>query len=182
MGRATADEAFGDPYELPPDRAYAETVRCDRERACWRWRLLLATGDRRFADAHRAGDSYNGVLPGLVPRTGRAFFYTNVLQRRTNRAAARPGEGNRVPWMACACCPPNVMRMLSSWPQYLATTDMTGLQVHQYAAGTIGADLGGERIRVRIDTAYPWDGAVRVTIVETPTLPWTLSLRVPAWS
>jgi DUF1680 family protein len=179
LGSRARDEAFGDPYELPPDLAYAETC-ASIASVMLAWRLLLATGDPACADLIER-TIYNGVLPGLG-QNGTSFFYTNVLQRRTDRAAARPGEGDRVPWMACACCPPNVMRTLSSWPQYLATTDTTGLQLHQYAAGTIGADLGGERIRVRIDTAYPWDGAVRVTIVETPTRPWTLSLRVPAWS
>ncbi len=32
-----------------------------------------------------------------------------------------------------------------------------------------------------MDTAYPWDGSVRVTVLESPARPWTLSLRVPGW-
>ena len=44
-----------------------------------------------------------------------------------------PGHGERAPWYPCACCPPNLMRLLSSWQQYLATSDDTGVQLHQYA-------------------------------------------------
>ena len=73
------------------------------------------------------------------------------------------------------------MRFLSSWQQYLATTDETGIQVHQFATGELRADLGGAPIRISTATGYPWDGAVTVTILETPEDEWTLSLRIPAW-
>ena len=35
---------------------------------------------------------------------------------------------------------------------------------------------------LRIETGYPLDGAIRVTVVSGPRTPWTLSLRVPAWA
>jgi hypothetical protein len=83
-----------------------------------------------------------------------------------------------MPWQACACCPPNLMRLLSSWRQYLATADETGLQIHQYA--TAGFRAGA--IEVAVHTGYPWDGRVTVEVVASPSTPWTLSLRVPGWS
>ena len=73
------------------------------------------------------------------------------------------------------------MRLLSSWEQYLATTDGTGIRVHQYAGAELRADVAGGPVRLRIDTDYPWSGEVAVTILETPAAPWTLSLRVPGW-
>ena len=52
------------------------------------------------------------------------------------------------------------MRFLSSWPQYLATTDDDGIQIHQFATGEVRA-LGRRRDRCgsRPRPAYPWDGA-----------------------
>ena len=79
------------------------------------------------------------MLPGLS-LDGTDFFYVNALQRRTERVAEDERSGTRKPWFACACCPPNVMRFLSSWQQYLATTDETGIQVHQFATGEIRAE------------------------------------------
>jgi DUF1680 family protein len=120
------------------------------------------------------------VLPG-VSFDGTGVFYVNTLQRRTDRVDVDTADGGRAPWFACACCPPNVMRLLSSWPQYLATADESGIQLHQFATGELGCTVGGETVRLATETRYPWDGGVRVTILEAPPTPWTLSLRVPDW-
>jgi len=141
------------------------------------WRLLLATGEVSYADAIER-TMFNGVLPG-ISLSGTRFFYTNPLQRRTHRAPG--GTGERRPWYPCACCPPNLMRMLSSWQQYLATHDDTGIQLHQYASAEIQAELPSGPARLRIRTDYPWAGRITVHLVETPAEPWTLSLRVPRW-
>ncbi|MDG4824658.1 glycoside hydrolase family 127 protein [Asanoa sp. WMMD1127] len=174
LGSRHRDEAFGDPYELPPDRAYAETCAAIAS-VMLAWRLLLATGEPAYADdIERA--MFNGVLSGLS-RSGTEFFYTNPLHRRTHRTYEPAGHGQRAPWQACACCPPNLMRLLSSWPHYLATGDETGLQIHQYATSTIR--VGEAEIAVR--THYPWDGRVDVSVMRSPQRPWTLALRVPGW-
>jgi len=176
MGSRHRDEAFGDPYELPPDRAYAET--CAAIAAVMlAWRLLLATGEPVYADAIER-TMFNGVLPG-ISMAGMRFFYTNPLQRRTHRV--HNGNDGRRPWYRCACCPPNLMRLLSSWRQYLATHDDTGVQLHQYASATIHADLAAGPVRMSVRTDYPWHGQVSVHILQTPDQPWALSLRVPGW-
>ncbi|WP_433376648.1 glycoside hydrolase family 127 protein [Actinoplanes sp. CA-142083] len=172
MGSRHRDEAFGDPYELPPDRAYAETCAAIAS-VMLAWRLLLATGDVGYADTIER-TMFNGVLPGIA-LSGTRFFYTNPLQRRTHRVPG--GTGERRPWYPCACCPPNLMRMLSSWQQYLATHDDSGIQIHQYAS----ADIVTGPAHLRVRTGYPWDGRVTVEFVRTPPEPWTLSMRVPRW-
>jgi DUF1680 family protein len=174
-------EAFGDPYELPTDRAYAETCAAIGG-VQWAWRMLLATGEARYADvAERM--LYNGFLAG-VSLGGDEYFYVNPLQHRTG---AHPDE-NRSPahgrrgWFDCACCPPNIMRMLSSLDGYLATTDAEGIQLHLYATAEVGAEVDAGPVRLAVGTEYPWDGTVRVEVLETPEQEWTLSLRVPAWA
>lgn len=178
MGSRHRDEAFGDPFELPPDRAYAETCAAIAS-VMLAWRLLLATGDVQYADAIERA-MYNGVLSGLS-LDGTGFCYVNPLQRRTHRAWEPAGEARRAPWYPCACCPPNLMRTLSTWPQYLATSDDGGVQLHQYATADIEAQAPGGRIGLSVRTGYPWDGAVAVQVQATPDHPWTLSLRVPQW-
>jgi uncharacterized protein len=178
MGSRHRDEAFGDPFELPPDRAYAETCAAIAS-VMLAWRLLLATGEARYADAIER-TIYNGVLSGIA-LSGTRFFYTNPLQRRTVRAGDSHGSGDRAAWYACACCPPNLMRLLSSWQQYLATSDDAGVQIHQYATADIEAPIANGSVRLSVSTDYPWHGRVTVNIVETPDHSWTLSLRVPGW-
>jgi DUF1680 family protein len=178
MGSRHRDESFGDPFELPPDRAYAETCAAIAS-VLLGWRLLLATGEAGYADAIERA-VYNGVLSG-ISLTGTRFFYVNPLQRRTHHAYEPPGHGERAPWYPCACCPPNLMRLLSSWEQYLATSDDSGIQLHQYATSEIQAEIAGGTARLSVHTGYPWDGRVTVRVVEAPDRPWTLSLRVPQW-
>ncbi|RSM73244.1 hypothetical protein DMB66_04295 [Actinoplanes sp. ATCC 53533] len=178
VGSRHRDEAFGDPYELPPDRAYAETCAAIAS-VMLAWRLLLATGEPGYADAIERA-VYNGVL-SCVSQSGTEFFYVNPLQRRTHRTFEEDGSGRRMPWQSCACCPPNLMRLLSSWQQYLATADETGIQLHQYAAADIRTRIGDQEAEVAVRTAYPWDGRVAVRVERTPAHPWTLSLRVPEW-
>jgi DUF1680 family protein len=178
MGSRHRDEAFGDPFELPPDRAYAETC-ASIASVMLAWRLLLATGAPEYADAIERA-IYNGVLSG-ISLTGNRFFYTNPLQRRTRRASEPVNSGERAPWFPCACCPPNLMRLLSSWQQYVATSDDDGVQIHQYGAADIRAGISAGDVRLAVRTDYPWRGRVSVHIVQTSEQTWALSLRVPAW-
>ncbi|HVQ93420.1 MAG TPA: beta-L-arabinofuranosidase domain-containing protein [Mycobacteriales bacterium] len=178
MGSRHRDESFGDPFELPPDRAYTETCAAIAS-VMLAWRLLLATGEAQYADAIERA-MYNGVLSGMS-LDGTRFFYVNPLQRRTHRAWEPAGGGGRATWYPCACCPPNLMRLLSSWPQYLASRDEAGVQIHQYASGQITARVAGGTVRLAVRTDYPWHGRVAVQVLSTPDDPWTLSLRVPGW-
>jgi DUF1680 family protein len=178
LGSRHRDEAFGDPFELPPDRAYAETC-AGIASVMLAWRLLLATGDPACADLIER-TMLNAVLPG-ISLDGSGFFYVNTLQRRTG-APVEPGRGRRAPWFACACCPPNIMRVLSSWPQQLATHDESGIQLQQYATGDIGTALGGGPIRLAVETGYPWQGRVSVAVLDAPGSEWTLSMRIPGWA
>jgi DUF1680 family protein len=74
------------------------------------------------------------------------------------------------------------MRLLASLSHYLATCDRDGIQIHQYASADIAAELGASgRVALKMTTDYPWDGVVRLAIVETHGSDWTLRLRLPAW-
>ena len=69
------------------------------------------------------------------------------------------------------------MRLLASLGHYVATGDASGLQIHQYAAAHVVAPS----VALRMETAYPWDGRIRLTLEQTSAGPWTLALRVPGW-
>lgn len=175
QGSRHRDEAFGDPYELPPDRAYAETCAAIGS-FHWAWRLLLATGRARYADEMERL-LYNGIAASAGV-SGTDFFYSNPLQLRTGHDGSdEDAPGRRLPWYSCACCPPNLARLLASVHAYAATGGPEGLQLHLYAPGSLGVAGHG----VDVATRYPWDGTVTVTITETTDEPWTLALRVPGW-
>ncbi len=175
IGARHDGEAFGDGYELPPDRAYAESCAAIAS-LMWSWRLLLATGEARYADLMER-TLFNGIASS-VSLSGAEFFYVNPLQTRSGDFRAAGHEIGRVPWFGCACCPPNIARLVASLGHYMATRDDHGIQVHQYAAGAL--QNGPVELTVRTD--YPWHGTVHIDVAETPDSEWALSLRIPAWS
>jgi uncharacterized protein len=176
VGSRHRDEAFGAPFELPPDRAYTETCAAIAS-VMLGWRLLLATGEEPYADAIERA-LLNAVLPGMS-LDGTHFFYVNPLQRRP-AVPPEPARARR-PWYPCACCPPNLMRTLSSFEQLIATAGNGGIQVHQYAAGTIAATVGEGPVSLRLTTDYPWDGRVEIAVDASPVDPWSATLRIPDW-
>lgn len=180
VGSRHLAEAFGKPYELPNELAYCETCAAIAS-IMWCWRMLLITGEARFADlAERT--LYNAVLSG-VSLDGELYFYVNPLADNGEPEHLHRGGPSRKPWHNVACCPPNVMRLVASLGHYAATRDTGGLQIHQYGAARIAADLGtGGSVVLRIESDYPWDGGVRIVVEEGGSVPWTLSLRLPAWS
>src|SRR5918994_2723190 len=147
-------EAFGKDYELPNERAYAESCAAIGS-VMWNWRMLSLEGDVRYADLMEH-TLYNAVLPG-ISLDGEHYFYENPL--------ADDGSHRRQPWFYCACCPPNIARLLASLPGYFYSTSSEGLWVHLYAEGE--ADIRFDEnhsVRLRQRTRYPWDGEVTIEI------------------
>ena len=172
VGSRHKDEAFGDSYELPPDRAYCETCAAIAS-IMWNWRLLLLTGDSVYAELMER-TLYNGFLAG-VGLDGTSFFYANPLQSRE--------PSSRPTWYDCACCPPNAMRLLASLEHYVATRSDQGLQLHQYVSGRIRAEQGRlGAFELAVTTGYPFDGTVTVRVERAPSDVQDISLRLPTWA
>jgi uncharacterized protein len=173
-GSRHADEAFGDRFELPPDRAYNETCAAIASFQ-WSWRLLLATGEPKYAD-HMERVLYNGFA-AAISAEGDRFFYVNPLQRRDDHFE-KDDPGRRREWFSCACCPPNIMRTLASVEHYLATTDDDTLYLHQYT----GARITGGGLALDVSTEYPWSALVTIRVLDAQPGSRTLALRIPPWS
>jgi DUF1680 family protein len=186
MGAHHQNEEFGEDYELPADRAYAETCAAIGS-VMVAWRLLLRTGDPHYADQIER-TLLNAVL--VSPRhDGRAFYYANSLHQRVrthphadDELSERAEASMRAPWFEVSCCPTNVARTLASIAGYVATAHDDGVQLHQFAAGDVRTRLDAGVLALRVETAYPRDGVVRVTVIEAPDAAVGIALRVPAWA
>jgi DUF1680 family protein len=184
IGSHHQNEAFGDDYELPPDRAYAETC-AGIASIMFNWRLLLRNGDPKYADLLER-TLLNNVLAS--PREdGRAFFYTNTLHRRVagtpvsdHELSERAESSLRAPWFEVSCCPTNVARLLASVDTYFATADTNGIQIHQYGDVDIRTEVGDRPVALTVRSGYPFDGRVLVTVDAGEA--FELTLRLPAWA
>ena len=171
IGSRHESESFGTQFELPSDRAYCETCAAVAS-IMWNWRMCLITGQARFAELLER-TLYNAFLPGWG-LDGKSFFYVNPLQSRGG--VARQG------WYRCACCPPNIMRLVASLEHYVASRTDDSLQLHQFMPATINVPIAGGRLRARVGTAYPHQGELRVTVDEAPPGEMELAIRLPSWA
>ncbi len=170
LGSSEGNEGFTADYDLPNSAAYAETCAAIGL-VMWSQRLLQLDADHRYADVLEQA-LYNGILSGLS-LDGTSFFYVNPLES--------DGTHHRQPWFKCACCPPNIARLLLSLGSYLYTVTETDILVHLYAQCTTTFAVGGHQITLHQHTNYPWDGTVRLQIESDEPLELGLYLRIPGW-
>ena len=179
LGSRHSDEAIGDRYELPSERAYAETCAAIATMQ-WAWRMFRATGRAKYLDVYETV-LYNAYAVGLSA-DGTAFFYDNPLQRRPDHeqrsGAEDGGELLRRAWFGCPCCPPNIIRWMSELQDHLAVARDNVLYLGIYADARITAN----DLTVKVSTNYPWDGEITLTVENAPPEERTIALRVPAWA
>ncbi|SEW14593.1 glycoside hydrolase family 127 protein [Natrinema salifodinae] len=182
IGSSARGERFTEDYDLPNDTAYAETCAAIGS-VFWNRRLFELTGRARYADLIER-TLYNAVLVGLS-LDGTAFFYDNRL--------ASDGDHHRREWFECACCPPNVARLLAALGRHLyATGTGTGtdtgtgsderlLYVNQYVGSSATVPIDGTDVELDQASGLPWNGEVTLDVdPETPT-EFSLRLRIPSW-
>lgn len=171
LGPSAQNEGFTTDYDLPNETAYAETC-ASVGLVFWARQMLGATAEGRYADVMEHA-LYNNVLAG-VSLHGDRYFYDNVLQSR--------GDHHRWEWHPCPCCPPNVLRLLTSLGGYVYGVGNGGIAVHLYAGGTARLELNGQRVTLKQETRYPWEGDVAVRLELEQPAKFALRLRVPGWS
>jgi len=170
IGPAASNEGFTAAYDLPDETAYAETCAAVGL-VFWNHRLLQLTGEGRYADVMERA-LYNGTISG-VSLDGRRFFYENPL--------ASNGHHHRQDWFDCACCPPNIARLIASVGGYFYSTREDGLWVHLYANGEAHLRVGSVEVGLIQATNYPWDGTVGLTLQLAQPQTFTVYLRIPGW-
>ncbi|MBX6754654.1 MAG: glycoside hydrolase family 127 protein [Thermorudis peleae] len=169
IGARYEGESFGNPYELPNARAYAETCAAVGL-IFWAWRMLLITGESQYADILELA-LYNGALAG-IGLDGTSYFYVNPL--------ADDGTHRRQPWFECACCPPNIARLLASLPGYCYSISPGTIWVNLYISNEANLTLpDGLTIRLQQSTDYPWGEGVEFTLKTEGE--YTLACRIPQW-
>ncbi len=171
IGSSANNEGFTSDYDLPNVKAYAETCAAIGL-VFWNHRMLQYDADGRYADVLERA-LYNGILSSIA-LDGQSFFYENPLES--------DGTHHRQPWYRCACCPPNIARLFMSLGQYIYGVNTTDVLVHLYIQSTATMQIGEERVVLRQESNYPWDGAIKLRLELEQAAEFGLNLRIPAWS
>ncbi len=177
IGSTRDGEAFGAEYELPDDTAYCETC-ASIGLIFFARRMLEIQPDAKIAAAAERA-LYNTVLSGMA-EDGKSFFYVNPLEVVPDEVRTDTKKFHvktvRQKWFGCACCPPNLARLLSSLGEYALTENDSAVYVHQY----IGGSYKTKNALLELDSDYAESGRVRLSI--NPKKAFTLALRIPEQS
>lgn len=182
IGQTHHGEAFTFDYDMPNDTAYAETCAAIGL-VFFARRMLEMKPDSRYADVMELA-LHNGVLSGMA-LDGKSFFYVNPLSVYPKSCHKDPGKEHVKPvrqkWFGCACCPPNLARLISSVGSYAFTENEDTLWVHLYAGGTVEKEIGGRTAKVVMTSGFPWNGDVTLRVESDVPVTMTLALRIPGW-
>lgn len=182
IGGTHVGEAFSFPYDLPNDTVYSETCAAIGL-AFFARRMLQIEADSRYGDVMEQA-LYNTVLAGMA-LDGKSFFYVNPLEvfpeacEKDERK--RHVKAVRQKWFGCACCPPNIARIVSSLGAYAYTQNETTLYTHLYVGSGVECCLNGTNVRLETESHFPWDGQVKAAVHASEPVQGTLAFRVPGW-
>lgn len=182
VGGTVFGEAFSYPFDLPNDSAYSET--CAAIALAFFARRMLEISPRsEYGDVMELA-LYNTVLAGMA-LDGKSFFYVNPLE--VNPEACYKDKRLehvkpvRQKWFGCACCPPNIARIVSSAITYAFTENSDTLFTHLYMGAELTKRVGEAQLHLTLKSEFPWEGKAEMTVHTDTPAKCTLAFRIPGW-
>lgn len=183
IGSTVIGESFTLDYDLPNDTMYCET--CAAIGLIFFARQMLRIEPKaEYADVMERA-LYNCALAGMA-LDGKHFFYVNPLEVNPLKSLKDPTKSHVKPvrpsWLGCACCPPNLARLITSLDDYIYTENTDSILINQFIAGQ--TEFSGEDgvISITQATDYPWDDSVELTIENKRERDIKIGIRIPAWA
>ncbi|MGN0776486.1 MAG: glycoside hydrolase family 127 protein [Candidatus Ventricola sp.] len=179
IGSTVHLEAFTDDYHLPGDTAYGET--CASVAMAFFASNLLQLEPRAVYGDILELELYNGALAGMQ-LDGTRFFYVNPLEVHPRISGRLATHKHVLPvrpkWHACACCPPNLARLITSLGSYLYSEDEHTLYAHLF----VGSKGKTRHADLSLSTSMPWTGGAAYTMTAVHTPEFTFAVRIPGYA
>lgn len=180
IGSTVHGEAFTFDYDLPNDSVYSETC-ASVGLIFFLRRMLEMDGQAAYADVMERA-LYNTVLAGMA-LDGKSFFYVNPLEVWPEAVERDPTRRHVKPvrqkWFACACCPPNVARLLADIGEYIYQKQESGVTVNLFIGSQLQVRPG---LVLEQDSQVPFGGRVSFALHGDPQGPFVLRVRKPFWA
>jgi DUF1680 family protein len=171
IGSSGSNEGFTKDYDLPNELAYCETC-ASVGMVFWNQRMNALTGESEYMDVLERS-LYNGALDGLS-LSGDRFFYGNPL--------ASNGNNQRREWFGTACCPANIARLVASLGNYIYANSNNGIWINLFVGSNTNIHLVNGDVAVKMETNYPWDGNIKLTLSSEKKINYALHVRIPGWA
>ncbi len=171
-------EAFTKDYDLPNDMVYAETC-ASIGLIFFAKQMLELEANGKYADVMERA-FYNGTISGMQA-DGKRFFYVNPLEVNPGISGVVPGYKHVLPerpgWYACACCPPNLVRLITSLGKYVWDETDDTIFSHMF----VGQKAELEKADIDVESSYPWEGKVTYHVHSKKEEEYTLAIHIPGY-
>ncbi|MGF7398519.1 glycoside hydrolase family 127 protein [Thermoanaerobacterium thermosaccharolyticum] len=182
IGSMSTGESLTFDYDLPNDTNYSETC-ASVGLVFFAHRMLQIDPDNRYSDVMERA-LYNTVISGMS-LDGKKFFYVNPLEVWPEACEKNKVKSHvkytRQPWFGCACCPPNIARLLTSLGKYIYSKRSNEIFVHLFVDSELQDTISGSEVKIKQRTQYPWDEKIIIDIDSKKETEFTLSIRIPGW-
>lgn len=176
IGGNPEGEAFAGNYELPNDMAYAETC-ASIAMVFFAHHMLEIEADGAYADIIEK-ELYNSTISGMQ-LDGKRYFYVNPLESEPGVSGKVFGYEHALPvrpgWYACACCPPNLIRLITSLGKYCWSESDSAIYSHLM----IGQEAELQKADITVQTSYPWEGKTEYRVTPKTNEEFTLAIHIP---
>lgn len=178
LGAMRSFEGFGPEYVLPNKEAYNETC-ASVANVFFNDRMFRNRRDGRYYDVLECA-LFNGALAG-INLAGDRFFYVNPLEV-DGVAPFNHGLKGRAEWFGCACCPPNISRLIMKAAGYLYSHTDRDIYCTLYAGSTTEIPLSAGKVGVEQHSDYPFSGLSEFVLTPEKPMKFALRLRIPTWA
>jgi uncharacterized protein len=180
IGSTPQGEMFTCDYDLPNDTVYGETC-ASVGLVFFMQRMLALEQNSIYADVMERA-LYNTCLAGMS-LDGKRFFYVNPLEVDPVISKNNPDRKHVLPerpaWFGCACCPPNLARLITALGSYCYSTKGGSIYMHLYMSSKAAFEIDGKQVSFDVKTDYPNDGKIEIKVSEGN---YAICLRIPGWS
>lgn len=133
--------------------------------------LYSWTGDPRYVEYYER-NLLNHRLGAIEPVTGHTTYFLSMSPGAWKTLCTE----DQTFW----CCTGTAVEEFAKLNDSIYWHDRDSLYVNLYAASSLHWKDRG--IRLKQETAFPESGEVTLAIQSTPRAPWTMHLRIPAWT
>lgn len=181
IGSTVIGESFTEDYDLPNDVMYCETC-ASIGLIFFARQMLLAEADGEYADVMEKA-LYNTAIAGMA-LDGRHFFYVNPLEVVPNIDKKNPTKSHvkvvRPEWLGCACCPPNLARLVTSLEKYIYSFTKDAVLLNLFVDSKVEEVYNGQTVKIKQTTTYPKKGNVLINVEADK--PFKFGIRIPSWA
>ncbi|WP_067843015.1 glycoside hydrolase family 127 protein [Amphibacillus sediminis] len=182
IGSTVNGEAFTTDYDLPNDTMYCETC-ASIGLIFFAHSMLKNEPNAEYANVLERA-LYNTVLAGMA-LDGKHFFYVNPLEVEPKKSKGDPQKSHikvtRPGWFGCACCPPNIARLLTSLEKYIYHVDNNKVWIHLFVKSEIEVKDNTDTLKIKQSLGLLESEKLKFEVHGDNKKSYTIAIRIPDW-